>query len=177
MRMDYRFSNEYGEWVGVFTREGLSHLYLPGSGEVAGLGQSNRGMDREWMKCGTYLERVVERLLNGQEGTNRIGFPLDLSAGTAFQQRIWRQLLEISSGEVVTYQGLAKAVGNPMAARAVGNACGRNPMPLLIPCHRVVRTNGDLGGFSAGLDWKMRLLQVEKRLAQPGSLLERITFS
>lgn len=175
--MEHRFSNEYGEWVGVFTQAGLSQLFLPGSGALDRLGQMDEGEAGEGMGYGRDLERVVERLLYGQEGRNRIEFPLDLTSGTAFQQRVWRQLLEIPGGELVTYQELAKAVGKPMAARAVGNACGRNPIPLLIPCHRVVRSNGEPGGYSAGLDWKERLLKVERRFAQPGSLLERITAS
>jgi O-6-methylguanine DNA methyltransferase len=87
--------------------------------------------------------------------------PLDLSAGTPFQRRVWTALCAILPGETRTYAQLALAVGQPQASRAVGQACGANPIPVLIPCHRVVAAHGGLGGFSAGLKWKQLLLARE----------------
>ena len=87
--------------------------------------------------------------------------PLDLAGGTAFQQRVWRALPAIGAGQTRSYGELAAAVGQPKAARAVGAACGANPIPLLIPCHRVLAAGGGLGGFTAGLEWKRRLLEGE----------------
>lgn len=87
--------------------------------------------------------------------------PFDLSAGTAFQQQVWQALVRIAPGRHLTYGQLAAAIGRPKAVRAVGGACGANPIPVLLPCHRVLAAGGNLGGFSGGLDWKRRLLARE----------------
>jgi O-6-methylguanine DNA methyltransferase len=92
----------------------------------------------------------------------RFDVPLDLP-GTPFQRAVWRSLPAIPAGETRSYAWVAKRIGRPRAARAVGAACGANPVPILVPCHRVVRADGALGGFSAGAGWKRRLLNVEKR--------------
>ena len=81
--------------------------------------------------------------------------------GTEFQQQVWQAIAGIPSGQTKTYGELAKAIGRPKAVRAVGSACGRNPVPLFIPCHRVKGANGQLGGFSCGLPWKRLLLEAE----------------
>jgi AraC family transcriptional regulator of adaptative response/methylated-DNA-[protein]-cysteine methyltransferase len=87
--------------------------------------------------------------------------PLDLR-GTAFQQRVWRELQRIPRGETITYAELAARIGSPKAVRAVGTACGANPVAMVVPCHRVVRADGSLGGYAWGLERKVRLLRVEK---------------
>lgn len=81
-------------------------------------------------------------------------------AGPLFHRAVWRALLQMPCGTVATYGELATRIGRPRAARAVGQACGANPLPLIIPCHRVVGQN-HLGGFSSGLAWKTLLLEVE----------------
>lgn len=87
--------------------------------------------------------------------------PLDL-VGTAFQQRVWRALREIPRGETRSYSEIAKRVGSPAAVRAVGSACGKNPVAVVVPCHRVVREDGELGGYRWGLDRKRALLERER---------------
>ncbi|MCD6050258.1 MAG: cysteine methyltransferase [Verrucomicrobia bacterium] len=87
--------------------------------------------------------------------------PLDLSRGSEFQQAVWRELLAIPLGHTRTYGELAARLGNPSGSRAVGAACGANPIPVIVPCHRVLAANGKLGGFSGGAGWKNRLLQIE----------------
>jgi len=87
--------------------------------------------------------------------------PLDVSGGTEFQQRVWEELLWIPGGETRSYGEIAKNIRKPKAVRAVGGACGANPIPLLIPCHRVLAANGKIGGFSGGLEWKKKLLAPE----------------
>jgi methylated-DNA-[protein]-cysteine S-methyltransferase len=82
--------------------------------------------------------------------------------GTDFQKQVWQAIGEIPAGKTITYGELAAAVGRPRASRAVANACGKNPLPLFIPCHRVVAANGKIGGFSAGLPWKKLLLSAEQ---------------
>ncbi|MZH02637.1 MAG: methylated-DNA--[protein]-cysteine S-methyltransferase, partial [Nitrospinae bacterium] len=91
-------------------------------------------------------------------------FPLDLRLGTPFQQKVWKGLLTIPYGSTRSYKWLAKHIKNPDAARAVGNANGQNPLSIIIPCHRVVRENGDLGGYTGGVKTKRYLLELEKAI-------------
>lgn len=81
--------------------------------------------------------------------------------GTPWQVSVWRALLAIPYGTTVTYGELARRVGRPGAARAVGGACGANPLPIIVPCHRVLPLGGGLGGFRAGSEWKRLLLELE----------------
>ncbi|MFQ5716882.1 MAG: methylated-DNA--[protein]-cysteine S-methyltransferase [Nitrospinales bacterium] len=94
----------------------------------------------------------------------RFDCPLDLNLkpATPFQIRVWRALRSIPYGETRSYQWLAGAVGHPDAWRAVGGANGKNPVPILVPCHRVVRKNGDLGGYSGGVHIKRFLIDLER---------------
>ncbi len=87
--------------------------------------------------------------------------PLDWAGKTEFQQSVWREMLKLGPGETKSYGEIAEAIGNPKAVRAVGGACGANPTPVLVPCHRVLAANNKIGGFSSGLDWKRRLLEKE----------------
>jgi len=90
--------------------------------------------------------------------------PLDLSAGTAFQQAVWRALLNIPRGSTCSYGALSAAIGKPAAVRAVGGAIGRNPLGIVVPCHRVMGANGSLTGYTGGLQHKVALLQLEGAL-------------
>ena len=85
--------------------------------------------------------------------------------GRSFDMQVWQALQRIPFGETRSYEDIACAIGNPKACRAVGGANGRNPIPLLIPCHRVIRKDGGLGGFSSGTSIKQWLLQFEQRVA------------
>ena len=89
--------------------------------------------------------------------------PPVLGSGTFFQKKVWRELSKIPKGETRTYKEIAIAIGRPLAVRAVANACGKNPRPIKIPCHRVIRSDGKLGGYSApgGTAAKRRLLKEE----------------
>ncbi|MGA7838205.1 MAG: methylated-DNA--[protein]-cysteine S-methyltransferase [Ignavibacteriaceae bacterium] len=86
--------------------------------------------------------------------------PLDIK-GTKFQQKVWNELLKIPFGKTVSYKTIAKGIGNVKAVRAVGRANGANPVPIIIPCHRVIANDGKLGGYSAGEGIKEKLLEVE----------------
>lgn len=91
-------------------------------------------------------------------------FDLPLRAdGTAFQRDVWRAMSAIPYGETRSYAQLAHTVGKPGAARAVGSACGRNPLPIVVPCHRVITSDGKLGGYSGGVNVKEQLLELERR--------------
>ena len=102
---------------------------------------------------------TLEEYFTGQRKT----FDLPLRPhGTDFQRRVWEQLLQIPYGQTATYGQIAKRIGNSNAARAVGQACNANPIPILIPCHRVVGSNSRLTGFALGLDVKSALLELER---------------
>ena len=110
---------------------------------------------------------ALERYLAGAD-TGLAWEAMDLSGCTPFQQRVLRELAAVPFGKLVTYGELARRVGLPRGARAVGGAVGSNPLPIFIPCHRVVAAGGGLGGFSAGLGWKARLLAHEGWTVEEG---------
>jgi methylated-DNA-[protein]-cysteine S-methyltransferase len=87
--------------------------------------------------------------------------PFDLSSGTAFQQSVWREIIKIESGKTDTYGTICKAIHKPQASRAVGAATGRNPISIIIPCHRVVGSTGAMTGYAGGLERKIELLKLE----------------
>ena len=116
---------------------------------------------------GTHLSEWVDTLLshlNGQQP--HLDLPLDVQA-TAFQWRVWEELRNIPYGSTRSYREVAKAIGQPNAARAVANACATNPVAIAIPCHRVVRENGDSGGYRWGTERKRRILAQESQSTNP----------
>ncbi len=92
---------------------------------------------------------------------NRFDIPVKFQNATPFQRRVWQELAKIPHGQTISYKELAKRINRPKACRAVGNANGRNPIPIIIPCHRAIASNDKLGGFSSGLWRKKKLLQLE----------------
>ena len=111
------------------------------------------------------LLRAAEQLLQYFDG-QRLEFdlPLDLSTGTAFQQAVWRALQDIARGQTCSYQDISRQIGHPKAMRAVGGAVGRNPLSIVVPCHRVLGEGGALTGYAGGLARKTALLQLEGAL-------------
>jgi methylated-DNA-[protein]-cysteine S-methyltransferase len=109
------------------------------------------------------LKSVLNEMRNYFSG-NQVNFKslLDLRIGTVFQRKVWDKISKIPHGELRTYKWIASEIGNINAVRAVGNAVGKNPVPPIIPCHRVIRTDGKLGGFSSGIPLKKWLLKLEK---------------
>ena len=101
----------------------------------------------------------LDRYFNGEQLNFTI--PLDLSHGTEFQQLVWQTLLKIPYGVTITYKELATKVGKPNATRAVGSANGKNPIAIIVPCHRVLGSSGKLGGYGGGLEIKDYLLRLE----------------
>ena len=89
------------------------------------------------------------------------GYELEPETGTEFQRWVWEVLRRIPYGETRTYRWVAEAIGKPDSVRAVGNACGANPVPIIQPCHRIVASDGSLGGFSGGISLKRKLLSLE----------------
>ena len=111
------------------------------------------------------VQDVIEQMLEYFSGA-RAEFDVPLAPrGTPFQKLVWQELCRIPYGQTRTYGEIAAAIGRPGAARAVGMACNRNPIWLLIPCHRVVGKSGDLTGYAGGLEMKQRLLELEQHYA------------
>ena len=115
--------------------------------------------------CETSLMKEAYRQLSEYLQGERKTFDLPLRMkGTAFQQNVWRALLEIPYGETRSYKQIAEAIGNPKAVRAVGMANNRNPLLVVVPCHRVIGANGKLIGYAAGIEKKEFLLRLEKSI-------------
>ncbi|MDA1117074.1 MAG: methylated-DNA--[protein]-cysteine S-methyltransferase [Proteobacteria bacterium] len=106
------------------------------------------------------IRSAILEFMHGDASLAKI--PLDIR-GTVFQRRVWDQLRRIPAGETRSYGQIARAIGAPRAVRAVGSACGANPVALVIPCHRALRADGTLGGYAWGLAKKKKLLEIEKR--------------
>lgn len=125
------------------------------------------GVQRTSLRVNNMLEEAEAQLVEFLAGrTREIDLPVNLSVGTSFQRRVWKVLDRIPYGRVRSYKWVASKVGGSRYARAVGLACGANPVPLAIPCHRVVAHNGSLGGFGGGRSLKRRLLALEGSLAR-----------
>jgi O-6-methylguanine DNA methyltransferase len=144
-----------GAFIASYSASGLAAVAFP-SGRKPAIAKTVSTKIRAWHSA---TSAALKAALAGRAPKKLP--PLDLSAGTAFQQRVWTVLRGIRCGRTLSYGGVARAVGKPGAARAVGGACGSNPIPVLVPCHRVLAANRKLGGFSGGLHWKRLLLRRE----------------
>lgn len=160
MIRDVPIATEVGEFLAHFSERGLAGLDFPDRRHrlqpetTVGLA-ANPDFPR-WERL---TASALRNLLAGKPAG---AFPpFDWRGATDFQQSIWRALLRIPLGHTRTYTEVAASAGYPRAVRAAGSACGANPIPVLVPCHRVVAAGGRLGGFSSGLDWKRRLLGRE----------------
>ena len=103
---------------------------------------------------------ALNRYFNG--GAKSLKIPLDWTDYTPFQQSVWSAAMTVPYGEIRSYSWIAAQIGSPAATRAAGSALGANPLPVIVPCHRIVRTDGSLGGFGMGLEMKSRLLELEQ---------------
>lgn len=96
-----------------------------------------------------------------EQGRMDFSFRTDFIEGTEFEKEVWKSLKEIPYGETRTYKWIADKIGKPHASRAVGNALGKNPIPIVFPCHRIIESDGSIGGYTPGVDIKRRLLEIE----------------
>lgn len=160
------FESPLGRLLIAGTERGVCAVQL-GDAE-AELGMALRGEFPEAMilpdkgALSGWVSQILEHLAGVRP---RLDLPLDIQ-GTAFQLRVWRALRDIAYGATRSYAEIAEAIGNPKAARAVGNACHNNPVAIVIPCHRVVRSNGDLGGYGGGVHRKQKLLEKERAVSE-----------
>ncbi len=123
---------------------------------------------QEWKKCIFEKDEVGTRFVIDSLDGKKTDLKLWI-AGTAFQQSVWKAMLKIPVGKTLSYSAVAAQIKRPNAVRAVGTACGANPVPLIVPCHRIVGSHGNLGGFGGGLPLKRRLLEAEGGAFKTGS--------
>jgi methylated-DNA-[protein]-cysteine S-methyltransferase len=149
-----------GEFIARYSPRGLAELSFPQPGPAR---RARPAVPHDLLQRISDWHRLTSKalkiILAGREPLDWP--PLDVSAGTDFQRQVWAALQRIPRGGTASYGELARAIGRPRAFRAVGAACGANPIAVIIPCHRALAANGRLGGFSGGLEWKRNLLAVE----------------
>ncbi len=143
---------------------GMCHIYYL-SEVVVGLRLSSAWDSVSGCERTPFSDSVFSQVLEYFAGERReFDVAIDISRVTPFQQKILRELQAIPYGEVRTYKQIAEAIDNPKAVRAVGSACNRNPIHLIIPCHRIIGASGALTGYAAGLEIKRQLLDLENSI-------------
>ena len=154
------FKSSFG-WVGVArSASGIARVIFGKSSESEA--EEFLTGDLETKKSDSKLSDTIDLLIRYFNGEPvDFALDLDLQAGTSFQKAVWQATCRIPYGEVRTYSWIAEEIQKPKAVRAVGNALGANPLPIIVPCHRVLRSDGGLGGYSGGLHWKPKLLALE----------------
>ena len=157
MQLRYRIiPSPIGDLVAWGDREAIAGLGFTDSRKAA-------AVETTWQRDDGAFDDVAQQLRAYFDGELK-AFEVKLETrGTPFQRRVWDALRRIPRGETRTYSEIAQAIGAPAAVRAVGGACGANPVALVVPCHRAVRRDGGLGGYAWGLPLKKRLLEIEKR--------------
>jgi AraC family transcriptional regulator of adaptative response/methylated-DNA-[protein]-cysteine methyltransferase len=150
------------------TERGVCCVCLAAADDALEAALAERCPGRDVRRADGRLRPWLKPLLEHLRGRRpALDLPLDVG-GTAFQRRVWEELCRIPYGATRTYAEVARAVGRPAAVRAVAGACAANPVAILVPCHRVVRSDGGLGGYYWGLDYKVRLLEHERN-GRPGA--------
>ncbi len=147
----------FGECCIAFSNDGIIALTFPENHESAYHDLDNRFPETDFKQNDVKAARLVRQIF--EKGEKPALNPI----GTEFQLSIWQALQRIPKGKTTTYAQIAEAIGRPKAVRAVGTAIGANPIAYLIPCHRVIRTDGSLGGFRWGLECKKAMLEWEKK--------------
>ena len=147
------FESPFGKHYIVFTSEGIVRLDL-----------TKNKFEERGPICQKMIHNEVRKQLHEYFIGKRKKFTISICLnGTAFQKKVWRAANNIPYGFTQSYHWVAKEISKPNANRAVGNALGANPIPIIIPCHRVIKKNGELGGFGGGCDLKNHLLNHERR--------------
>jgi O-6-methylguanine DNA methyltransferase len=159
--VELSISTTLGTFLAHYSEKGLAELNFP---QTQATRQAKKPEDGVTAKIQTWHRMTETALKKFADGKGLSGLsklpPLDLM-GTEFQKSVWREMLKIPFGKTKSYGDIAKAVGKPKAVRAVGSACGANSIPVMVPCHRVLAANNQIGGFGSGLGWKCKLLELE----------------
>lgn len=155
----------FGPLLLAKTRKGLVRVGLPNQDQDLLLSDLSRRVSPRVLEAPAELDEVRRELDLYFDGKlDRFGLPLDWRLSGGFRQRVLRAINRIPYGQTRNYTEMARKAGNERAVRAAGTACGSNPIPLVVPCHRVLRTSGALGGYGGGLDVKVWLLRFEGAL-------------
>lgn len=153
----WKMKTEIGLLYLVASEKGLESVSL--SKQQVPIVKDLTSTDKE-IKILAKASREIEEYFSGK--LKKFNLPLHMR-GSEFQKQVWRALQEIPYGETCSYKQIAQSIKNSLAVRAVGNANGKNPFCIVIPCHRVIASDGSLGGYSGGLEVKRKLLALEKR--------------
>jgi methylated-DNA-[protein]-cysteine S-methyltransferase len=167
MRYDYFHTGHIGILTLVADDQGLRHIDFEND-------RTPVRVQPDWQRDPDFFAAARAQLTAYFQGAlERFDLPL-APVGTPFQQAVWQTLRTIPYGALVSYRWVAERIGNPKASRAVGGASGKNPLPIVIPCHRVIGCNGALTGFGGGLAVKERLIELEKKGRPPKAALNRL---
>jgi methylated-DNA-[protein]-cysteine S-methyltransferase len=158
------FQSPLGPMVLAATTQGLAGLWFEGQRHLPAQLTAESTGQGVWPTNADHpvLRQAMQQLTDYFAGQRtQFDLPLDLTGGTAFQQSVWQALLAIPPGATASYGQISSRIGKPAAVRAVGAAVGRNPVSIIVPCHRVVGADGSLTGYAGGLDRKTALLALE----------------
>lgn len=148
-----------GEFMAHYSEQGLAGLNFPRAKPTSSRAVNAKQIPLKILQWHRTTTAALKKILAGLEPHELP--PLDWTGTTDFQKSVWKAMLKIPLGKTKSYGEIAQAIGNPKAVRAVGGACGANPIPVLVPCHRVLAANNKIGGFSSELGWKASLLERE----------------
>ncbi len=154
-----RYDSPLGTMIVAATRRGLAGVWFEGQRHLPDTSQWPHDPDHPVLRDA--VTQLAEYFAGRPTGFD---LPLDLHGGTVFQQSVWQALLAIPRGGTTSYATLSRRIGQPAAVRAVGAAVGRNPLSIVVPCHRVLGADGSLTGYAGGLERKSALLQLERAL-------------
>ena len=159
------FQSPLGPMILAATSKGLAGLWFVGQRHLPPELSGSESWPAE--PGHPVLKKTIAQLTEYFAGKrHQFELPLDLSGGTSFQQSVWHALLAIPAGETASYSQVSQRIGKPAAVRALGAVVGRNPVSIIVPCHRVVGADGSLTGYAGGLDRKTALLKLEGALEE-----------
>lgn len=156
------FSSAQGNVYLAATTRGLAGMWFTDQRHLPDVSAWEQVENASQQRVLKETQRQLQAYFAGQ--LRQFDIPLDLSAGTAFQQSVWQALLAIPFGKTTSYGTLSISIGKPLAVRAVGTAIGRNPIGVIVPCHRVIGADGSLTGYAGGLHRKEAFLKLEGAL-------------
>lgn len=148
-----------GVFVAHYSEKGLAEIDWPKAKRATSRAVVTKQVPLQVLRWHRMATDALKKILAGRDAKELP--PLDWTGKTDFQKSVWREMLKIPAGKTKSYGEVAAAIKKPKAVRAVGGACGANPIPVLVPCHRILAANQKIGGFSGGLEWKRKLLQAE----------------
>jgi methylated-DNA-[protein]-cysteine S-methyltransferase len=166
------YASTQGNLYLAATPQGLAGMWFTDQRHLPDVSNWQKRVDINQQQILKETHRQLQAYFAGE--LKQFDVPLDLSAGTPFQQAVWQALLKIPFGKTTSYGALSSSIGKPLAVRAVGTAIGRNPIGIIVPCHRVIGADGSLTGYAGGLHRKEAFLTIEGALAGSARSLQGI---